>query len=348
MLLSPKNPKFFPRFAITVTFVAVFLMPFLLRGSVLTLDSNRNDAKDWLPEHFAETQDYEHFAKLFPHQGFILVSWKGTEDGKDEGATLDDPRVTELAERIINWSPDLKYLKFSRSLVKRLEALKLTNAREIRKFDEDAKKTGGLVKNGFTPKEVNQILTTIKQRQSPFSSVQTGKSLVEEMERSHQALANNVKEIYRRLEGSLIGKDHKSTCLIILLNEYSQIGNKNLHLTLDVVVQQAVASGVKKENLRCGGPPVDNVETDKEGEKTLIRLAILSLVVGLGVGWLCFRSIRLTILIFFTGASGQLLPRCDNAPRQAQRFCQRSFAERINALFPRFTDHGDWTWFTRG
>ena len=48
-----------------------------------------------------------------------------------------------------------------------------------------------------------------------------------------------------------------------------------------------------------GGPPVDNVAIDEEGEKTLIRLAGLSAVVGLGISWLCFRSVRLTFLVFF-------------------------------------------------
>ena len=52
--------------------------------------------------------------------------------------------------------------------------------------------------------------------------------------------------------------------------------------------------------IRMGGPPVDNVAIDTEGEYTLYRLAGLSTLVGLGISWLVFRSIRLTLIVFFT------------------------------------------------
>ena len=51
--------------------------------------------------------------------------------------------------------------------------------------------------------------------------------------------------------------------------------------------------------LKLGGPPVDNVAIDVEGERTLFRLAGLSLVVGLGISMACFRSLRLTVMVFW-------------------------------------------------
>ena len=53
-----------------------------------------------------------------------------------------------------------------------------------------------------------------------------------------------------------------------------------------------------EDGIRLGGPPVDNVAIDVEGECTLFRLAGLSAIVGLGISWLCFRSIRLTSMVF--------------------------------------------------
>ena len=39
--------------------------------------------------------------------------------------------------------------------------------------------------------------------------------------------------------------------------------------------------------LRMGGPPVDNVAIDEEGQITLVRLVGFSVLIGLGLGYLC-------------------------------------------------------------
>ena len=53
--------------------------------------------------------------------------------------------------------------------------------------------------------------------------------------------------------------------------------------------------------LRLGGPPVDNAAIDEEGQITLVRLLGLSLFVGVGLAWLCFRSVNITIMVFLVG-----------------------------------------------
>ncbi len=55
------------------------------------------------------------------------------------------------------------------------------------------------------------------------------------------------------------------------------------------------------EQVRLGGPPVDNVAIDEEGERTLIRLAGLSGLLGLGLAWWSLRSIKLTMIVFACG-----------------------------------------------
>ncbi|MDR1493082.1 MAG: MMPL family transporter [Planctomycetaceae bacterium] len=47
-----------------------------------------------------------------------------------------------------------------------------------------------------------------------------------------------------------------------------------------------------------GGTPVDNVSIASEGERTLYRLAGFCALIGLGLAYACFRSIRLTMLVF--------------------------------------------------
>lgn len=54
-------------------------------------------------------------------------------------------------------------------------------------------------------------------------------------------------------------------------------------------------------NLKMGGPPVDNVAIDEEGTITLVRLVGYSALVGISLSLICFRSIRVTIMVFFVG-----------------------------------------------
>jgi uncharacterized membrane protein YdfJ with MMPL/SSD domain len=50
-----------------------------------------------------------------------------------------------------------------------------------------------------------------------------------------------------------------------------------------------------------GGPPSDNVAIDEEGTSTLLRLASLSGLIGIILAYYSFRSIRITIMLFFIG-----------------------------------------------
>jgi uncharacterized protein len=59
--------------------------------------------------------------------------------------------------------------------------------------------------------------------------------------------------------------------------------------------------------LRIGGPPVDNVAIDEEGTVTLIRLVGYSGLVGIALSYLCFRSVKLTIMIFMVGLASAVL-----------------------------------------
>jgi len=158
--------------------------------------------------------------------------------------------------------------------------------------------------------------------------VLTGRRLLDQLQQRYPDLSRE--EILERLEGTLIGMDHRKTCLVVTLSPVAK--GKRLHSTLAVIHKLAqqcniepvppvddrplvvrVADGVVEffaeiiygrapppEGLHLGGPPVDNVAIDQEGQRTLYRLAGLSAIVGLGISWLCFRSMRLTFMVFFT------------------------------------------------
>ena len=59
--------------------------------------------------------------------------------------------------------------------------------------------------------------------------------------------------------------------------------------------------------LRMGGPPVDNTAIDEEGTVTLVRLVGYSVLLGIVLSYLCFRSLKITIMVFIVGGSAAML-----------------------------------------
>ena len=129
-----------------------------------------------------------------------------------------------------------------------------------------------------------------------FNSVLTGPRLMDEMLGRHETMSEE--DALDRLKGTLIGEDGLKTCLVVTLSEAAK--GTNLRSTLEEIRRIAREEcNIKEEEIRLGGPPVDNVAIDVEGERTLMRLALLSAIVGLGVSMVCFRSIRLTLIVFW-------------------------------------------------
>ena len=59
--------------------------------------------------------------------------------------------------------------------------------------------------------------------------------------------------------------------------------------------------------LRMGGPPVDNMAIDEEGTVTLVRLVGYSMLLGVVLSYLCFGSIKITIMVFVVGGTSAVL-----------------------------------------
>lgn len=55
--------------------------------------------------------------------------------------------------------------------------------------------------------------------------------------------------------------------------------------------------------LRMGGPPVDNIAIDEEGTVTLVRLVGYSILLGIVLSYICFRSLKITMMVFVVGGS---------------------------------------------
>ncbi len=145
-----------------------------------------------------------------------------------------------------------------------------------------------------------------------FKTVTTGPDVLASLTRDGGELAGNEEEAHRRLAGSLFGPPdektgERTTCIMLTLTDAAR---RNLHLVLGrgmlgkprgQLYEVASETNIPDDELRMGGPPVDNVAIDEEGSITLVRLIGLSAALGIVLSLICFRSITATIMIFFVG-----------------------------------------------
>ncbi|MFO0898518.1 MAG: MMPL family transporter [Pirellulales bacterium] len=129
-----------------------------------------------------------------------------------------------------------------------------------------------------------------------FATALTGPRAIAQMTAAPLNLERD--EAISRLEGALVGHDRNTTCLVLTLSEH---GKRSFRKAVEAVYFVAAEQcAVSQADLRLGGPPVDNVAIDKAGEQSLLRLAVLSAVVGIVVSWWSLRSGRLLTMVFAT------------------------------------------------
>lgn len=101
----------------------------------------------------------------------------------------------------------------------------------------------------------------------------------------------------------------RQTCIVITLNSEvahelaRTVGRPVLGKPRGRILELAIGEcGIPEEDLHMGGPPVDNVAIDEEGTITLIRLVSLSVIVGVILAYISFRSVNVTVMVFFIGS----------------------------------------------
>ena len=257
---SVGGKTFYDRWGWLILIASLTCVPFAFYGAGKAVQSNVNKVEDWLPKSFAETAELAWFRKNFPSDQFILVSWDGCKLGENPelGAEEDDPRIAKLAALIDPQDPDPNDL----------------NAVEAKKY---------------------------------FKGVSTGRQLIEQLTTGNHPLT--YVEAIERLKGSVLGPDGRQTCVIVSLDPETTAKLKPIlgHGQMRIfrpnvppgVLRRLIAEvGIPDDILHLGGPPVDNISIDEEGERTLVRLAGLSGLLGLFLAWWSLRSVVLTLIVF--------------------------------------------------
>jgi len=152
----------------------------------------------------------------------------------------------------------------------------------------------------------------LAQRVKWYSHVTTGPEVLDQL--TSPPLSLSYGEAIKRVEGALVGKvrrdaqgkslgnESRATCLIVYLSKEATHGNRSMRATIEKITTIASTEcGIAPETIHMGGPPVDNITIDIEGERTLMRLAALSGIVGFALSYWCFRSLKLTSIVFAVG-----------------------------------------------
>jgi predicted RND superfamily exporter protein len=130
---------------------------------------------------------------------------------------------------------------------------------------------------------------------SLFRRVTTGRELVAQL--TSEPLELELDRALVRLQGTVLGPDKRQTCAIVTLSDAAR---NDLHPTLDEIRVAAAEIGMSPGEIHLGGPSVVNAAIDKASTQSLIRQAGLAAVIGLVIAWLCFRTLRLTAIVFAT------------------------------------------------
>ncbi len=320
---------FFKEYGFWIIFFVVFGLAFVWMGTKRTIQGNSNNVADWLPDSFNETQEYKWFIRHFPFESFIVVSW--------EGCTLEDPRLEMFAQKLVP-GQTIDNMDLWANAAKLSAELKLDNKSvEPPVVEAETAMLAGPVPSAVENVPDDDIgkhyfksvitgprlVRMLKDRYSRDPG-RTG-SLTED-------------QIFERLDGVLVGPEeqegdhpdckHRNTALIVTLT--SSAKGKELRKVVEKIKEIGRECGVEPPippddrsfgqkavdyvkltlwemvfkrtpstaGVILGGPPIDNVAIDYEGERTLYRLAGICAMIGLGISWACLRSLRLTFIVF--------------------------------------------------
>lgn len=152
----------------------------------------------------------------------------------------------------------------------------------------------------------------LQNRSKWFKRVLTGPEVLAELMAPPLSLTYD--EATARLEGALVGpverdargnslgNTTRTTCLVVYLSEAATQDNRTMRLAIDKISEVAVVEcAIPRESIHMGGPPVDNITIDFEGERTLMRLAGFAALIGFVLSYCCLRSAKATALVFGTG-----------------------------------------------
>lgn len=286
--------RFFGLFAPWILLATVVCVPIVFSYAGKSVKDHANRVEDWLPGRYIETQQLSWFRQQFVADQFVVVSWDGCRLGGDPGdpdAEPDDPRIEQFA---------------------RLMVPSLASGEAAGSASEPAEKTAG-ESQGVAERPASQVPQSSDtsapnpDERDYFKEVTTARQVISQLTAPPTSLS--YQQAVDRLKGTLVGPDGRQTCVVLAISESGAAhlreaigrgiqGRRLVKRAEGELFRRARTMGLMPETIRLGGPPVDNVAIDEEGERTLLRLSSFAGLLGLILCWWSLRSVRLTVIVF--------------------------------------------------
>ena len=246
-----------------IRLVAIYvglLLPVIAFGAFNALKSSNNSPIDWVDASFTERRQYDEFVELFGPGDVVIASWPE--------CFWTDERLDLLANDL-RQSPRFRDSSGESLLYQvvcgREVVLKLTQA---------------------TPTPETQGQASDEEPDSPTAIPRLAASEI------------TPEVAVRRLQGSLIGPDGRTTCVIVTLNA------AGLAVRADVVaaIQESIQNccQVEPADIHLAGPVIDGLTVDAASHQSLTKFAAPSAIVIFIICWWSLRSVIGGLVVFFT------------------------------------------------
>ena len=257
------------RIRLLATYLAL-LLPFIAYGAFHSLQSSNNSPIDWVDSSFSERKHYDEFVELFGPGDAVIASWPGC-DWSD--ARLDR-LVRGLREskvfRAADGTPLFHAVHCGRetlqSMVKRDET-SLSRPSAVDSPD---------VADG-------------RQSSEPAVSDDQGR----------MSLVNAI----QRLQGTMIGTDGRTTCVVATLNSAGLARRESVVENLRRAIR--VCCSVADDDLHLAGPVIDGLTTDQASHRSLTNFAGPSALIMFVICWWSLRSLFSALSCFWLPASAR-------------------------------------------
>jgi len=261
--ITPTPRSIYTRLGSLIVISLLLLLPFVLWGALKSAQSNNNNIRQWLPDDLPEAEMYDRFRATFGADEFAIVSW--------DGATIDDVKLDQFAITILRYTTlhgHDDHQSFFKILAQRIDGI--FSGSPVQASERSEK----LFSEAISGRQaIDQLLT------APFD-----KKLSRD-----QALD--------RLQGILVGKDRRSSCVLLRLTE---AGNRDRVATLRAILHATDQMGLAREQVHIGGEVVFNAVIDVESHAAIDQLTGLSGLAAIVLAFIALRSIRLMLMVFVT------------------------------------------------
>ncbi len=250
---------------------AVVLLPFIAYGAIHALQSTNTSPIDWVDSTFIERKHYDEFVELFGPGHIVIASWPECYWEDERLDVLTDGLRDSQTFRAADGAPFFHEVVSGRTML-----LNMTKPAEVSPDSASA-----------SPADIANEQPATQSDERPGGPGRTSLNLPLEL-------------AIQRLQGTLIGPDGKTTCVIARLNDAGLDSRALIVQNIRKAIR--VCCDVSDEDIHMAGPVIDGLTVDEASQKSLKNFALPSSIVIFLICWISLRSIISGAVVFLTAS----------------------------------------------